>query len=78
MARFGGKKEKMAVTMSKMGSERRSEISHGDGLTSALGDNSYVIEKKIEQLGHGVPQMDNDLQKLQKEIHTMVSSFNEL
>jgi hypothetical protein len=50
-----------------------------DGLASVFGgENAYVIEKKIEQLGYGVPQLDNDLKKLQNEVHTIVSSYNDL
>jgi hypothetical protein len=65
------------IAESKAGSIRASEI--GDGLVGVFGtDNAYAIEKKIDELGYGVPQLDSDLNKLQKEIHTMVSSFTEL
>ena len=45
---------------------------------SELAGDDGTIERKIDQLGYGVPQLDSDLHKLQKEIHTMVTSYNEL
>lgn len=62
--RFGGKTGQAVIEKSIRGSE-------------LVGDDG-TLERKIDQLGYGVPQLDNDLGKLQKEIHTMVSSFNEL
>ena len=49
---------------------RGSEFGGGDeGLQSVFGaDNAVVIERKIEQLGYGVPQLDSDLHRLQREI----------
>jgi hypothetical protein len=42
------------IAESKAGSIRASEI--GDGLVGVFGtDNAYAIEKKIDELGYGVP-----------------------
>lgn len=48
-----------AVALSKAGSIRGSEVSLNTSYFGA--DNAFILEKKIEQLGYGVPQLDNDL-----------------
>ncbi len=54
VSRFGGKMQASVIAESKAGSIRASEI--GDGLVGVFGtDNAYAIEKKIDELGYGVP-----------------------
>lgn len=76
VSKFGGRYGASTAALSKAGSIRGSEVSIGTSYFGA--ENAHALEKKIEQLGYGVPQLDNDLQKLQREIHSMVSSFGEL
>ena len=74
VGRFGGRAGASVLYESKRGSE----MGNGNELAQFFGaDNALMIEKKIEQLGSGLPYLDSDLQKLQKEILGLVQQFSD-
>ena len=63
--KFGGRSSALMLSSSKMGKTKYLEGSFGNNLTSFFGaENAQMIEKKIDQLGSGLPYLDNDLHKL--------------
>ena len=63
--KFGDRSSALMISTSKMGETKHIEAMSGNDLTSFFGaHNAQMIEKKIDQLGSGLPYLDNDLHKL--------------